>query len=65
MEKKLPLEEMSISDIYLKSQDIMTYMIPVYQRNYAWEEDQITALIKMCMTRGRRILRHRIILVPW
>lgn len=24
----------------------MTYMIPVYQRNYAWEEDEITALVK-------------------
>lgn len=46
MEKKLPLEEVSISDIYLKSQEVVTYMIPVYQRNYAWEEDQITALIK-------------------
>ena len=46
MEKKLPLEEVSISDIYLKSQEVVTYMIPVYQRNYAWEEDQISALIK-------------------
>ena len=46
MEKKLPLEEMSISDVYVKSQYVVTYKIPVYQRNYAWEEDQITALIK-------------------
>lgn len=46
MEKKLPLEEMSISDVYVKSQYVVTYKIPVYQRNYAWEEEQITALIK-------------------
>ena len=24
----------------------MTYIIPVYQRNYAWEDDEITALVK-------------------
>ena len=46
MEKTLPLEERSIYQIYLESQEIMTYVIPVYQRNYAWEEDEITALIK-------------------
>lgn len=46
MEKTLPLEESSIYQIYLESQESMTYMIPVYQRNYAWEEDEITALIK-------------------
>ena len=46
MEKILPLEERSIYQIYLESQETKTYMIPVYQRNYAWEEDEITALIK-------------------
>ena len=46
MEKTLPLEERSIYQIYLESQEATTYMIPVYQRNYAWEEDEITALIK-------------------
>ena len=46
MEKTLPLEERSIYQIYLESQEAKTYMIPVYQRNYAWEEDEITALIK-------------------
>ena len=46
MDKTLPLEERSIYQIYLESQETMTYMIPVYQRNYAWEEDEITALIK-------------------
>jgi len=46
MEKKLPLEECSISQIYIEGQKAITYKIPVYQRNYAWEEDQIRALIK-------------------
>ena len=46
MENILPLEECSIHQIYLESQETKTYMIPVYQRNYAWEEDEITALIK-------------------
>jgi uncharacterized protein with ParB-like and HNH nuclease domain len=41
-----PLEERSIYQIYLESQETKTYVIPVYQRNYAWEEDEITALIK-------------------
>ena len=47
MEKTVfPLEERSIYQIYLESQETKTYVIPVYQRNYAWEEDEITALIK-------------------
>lgn len=46
MEKALPLEENSIYQIYLESQEAKTFIIPVYQRNYAWEEDEITALIK-------------------
>lgn len=46
MGQKLPLEEHSIYDIYFGSDERITYTIPVYQRNYAWEEDEITALIK-------------------
>ena len=47
MEKNIfPLEERSIYQIYLESQETKTYVIPIYQRNYAWEEDEITALIK-------------------
>lgn len=46
MENILPLEECSIHQIYWESPGTKTYMIPVYQRNYAWEEDEITALIK-------------------
>ena len=46
MEKTLPLEERSIYQVYLESQETKTYVIPVYQRNYAWEENEITDLIK-------------------
>ncbi|MBR1928005.1 MAG: DUF262 domain-containing protein [Bacteroidales bacterium] len=46
MDKSFPLEERSLKQIYISSQEVMTYMIPVYQRNYAWEEDEIAALIK-------------------
>ena len=46
MEKALPLEERSIRQIYIESQETIKYVIPIYQRNYAWEEDEITALIK-------------------
>lgn len=46
MERNLPLQERSIYDIYLGGQEPETYMIPIYQRNYAWEDDEIRALIK-------------------
>ncbi len=46
MENTLPLEEQSIYQIYIDSQETKKYVIPIYQRNYAWEEDEITALIK-------------------
>lgn len=46
MYKTLPLVGRSIYQLYLESCEPKTYMIPVYQRNYAWEEDEITALIK-------------------
>ena len=42
----LPLEERSISQIYLETQKNITYTIPIYQRNYAWEEDEIASLVK-------------------
>jgi hypothetical protein len=46
MGKILPLEECSIRQIYLSGSERKTYQIPVYQRNYAWEEDEISALVK-------------------
>ena len=52
MEKKnFPLEEMSIEKLFLNSGNdstdkAVTYEIPIYQRNYAWQEDEINTLIQ-------------------
>ena len=43
--KKLPLKEVSIEELYLDS-DQIKYEIPIYQRNYAWERDEITTFIQ-------------------
>jgi hypothetical protein len=43
--KNLPLKEVSISDIY-NGIEPATYEIPIYQRNYAWERDEIEALVR-------------------
>ena len=41
------LEECSINDIYFINRGTpVLYKIPIYQRNYAWERDEIYALIK-------------------
>ena len=42
--KTLPLKEMSITEIYNGNK--ATYEVPIYQRNYAWEKDEISALIQ-------------------
>lgn len=42
--KNLPLREMSIAEIY--NGERATYEVPIYQRNYAWEKDEITALVQ-------------------
>lgn len=42
--KTLPLKEMSIAEIY--NGDKSTYEVPIYQRNYAWEKDEISTLIQ-------------------
>jgi len=42
--KTLPLKELSIDKIY--NGDKATYEIPIYQRNYAWGKDEISALIQ-------------------
>ena len=60
MEKILPLVERSIYQVYLESQETKTYIIPVYQRNYAWEEDEITALIKDVYDSFRKTRKHPI-----
>lgn len=40
----LPLKEVSIEKLFTDSES--TYEIPIYQRNYAWEKDEITALVQ-------------------
>ena len=46
-EIKSILEECSIKDIYFSNRGAsILYKIPIYQRNYAWERDEIYALIK-------------------
>ena len=42
--KTLPLKEMSIAEIY--NGDKATYEVPIYQRNFAWEKDEISTLIQ-------------------
>ncbi len=42
---ELPLEEMSIDQLFM-GMDIVTYEIPIYQRNYAWEEEEIKVLVQ-------------------
>lgn len=43
--KLLPLKEISIAELY-NSSIKMVYEVPIYQRNYAWEKDEITTLIQ-------------------
>jgi hypothetical protein len=42
--KNLPLKQLSIAEIYNGEKAI--YEVPIYQRNYAWEKDEIAALIQ-------------------
>ena len=42
--KRLPLEELSIAKLY--NGDRATYEVPIYQRNYAWEKEEIHTLIQ-------------------
>ena len=43
--KTLPLKEISINELY-NSGDRMIYEVPIYQRNYAWEKEEIATLIQ-------------------
>lgn len=40
----LPLREVSIRELFYQDEKCI-YEIPVYQRNYAWEKDEISAII--------------------
>ena len=41
----LPLKEISIKELYIGDEKAV-YEIPIYQRNYAWEKDEISTLIQ-------------------
>ena len=41
----LPLEEVSINGLF-NSSERSVFEVPIYQRNYAWEKEEITALIR-------------------
>ena len=43
--KELPLTEISIAELFSGSEKTV-YEIPIYQRNYAWENDEINALVQ-------------------
>ena len=45
MSNNLPLKELSINDVF-NSSDNINYEIPIYQRNYAWEKDEIGTLVR-------------------
>lgn len=45
MSNELPLKEISINELFWGSSTV-TYEIPIYQRNYAWEKEEISALIQ-------------------
>ena len=42
--KTLPLKELSVAEIY--NGEKVTYEVPIYQRNFAWEKDEISTLIQ-------------------
>lgn len=43
--KSLPLKEVSINELFNGSTQA-TYEVPIYQRNFAWEKDEISALVQ-------------------
>lgn len=44
-DNNFPLKELSINDVFNGSEKI-TYEIPIYQRNYAWDKDEIATLVR-------------------
>lgn len=41
----LPLRELSVKELYNGSQK-MIFEVPIYQRNYAWEKDEVSTLVQ-------------------
>lgn len=46
MRDEIPLNELNIEQIYFRDNPRIIYQIPIYQRNYAWEDTEINALVK-------------------
>lgn len=44
MKNDFPLEDLTISDLYIGN-EFRNYEIPIYQRNYAWEREEIKTLV--------------------
>ena len=44
-DKSLPLKEVSIDELF-NGNTQATYEVPIYQRNFAWEKDEISALVQ-------------------
>lgn len=44
MSHKIPLKELTVDELF-NSPEEYSYEIPIYQRNYAWEIDEITTLV--------------------
>lgn len=45
MKRNIPLDEVSIEDLY-NSAEKRYYEVPIYQRNYAWGKDEVSTLIQ-------------------
>jgi len=43
---ELPLSDLTIAELFTDDKSQVTYQIPMYQRNYAWSDDEIKALIQ-------------------
>lgn len=43
---ELPLKEISINELFVIGEKNCIYEVPIYQRNYAWEKDEISALVQ-------------------
>ena len=41
----LPLKELSVTELYNGSNKLI-FEVPIYQRNYAWEKDEVATLIQ-------------------
>ncbi len=43
--EQIPINELSIRELFFNADSIL-YQIPIYQRNYAWEKEEISVLVQ-------------------